>query len=358
MYRSRWNRVKAYLKKKRVDAYIVKAPSDIRYLFSSHLPHDSCMATFLVIFRKGGVVAITSSLEAHRTRTQGAKGADIQVFSAIPHLEVDHKNFTEALATVLKRGKARKAFCDGSIKVKGVVTVEDGRIGEMRMVKDDHEIRCIRTACRITDKAAALIERCIRPGMTEKDIQTKINSTMMNEGADSCAFVTIAASGPHSAFPHHDVTERKVKTGEAVTCDLGAVYKGYCADLTRTYFVGRPSKALKEVYDAVLESYKAGVRASKVGGLCGDVDKACRDVVVEYGFGKYFVHSTGHGVGLDVHEGPGVSPGNKTRLIRGMVFTVEPGVYIPKVGGVRIENDVYMGPRGAEVLNKARIPKY
>jgi Xaa-Pro aminopeptidase len=358
MYRSRWNRVKAYLKKKRIDAYIVKNPSNIKYLFASHLPHDSSLATFLVIFRKGGIAAITSSLEAHRTRTQGAKGADVHTFSALPHVEVQYKNFTEALGTILRRGKAKKAFCDGPMKVKGVCVVDDDRMVRMRAVKDDREMRCIREACWITDRAAREIGHLLKPGTTERKVHMEINYIMKAEGSDSDAFETIVASGPHSAYPHHDLTDRKLKKGDPVTLDFGAVYRGYCADLTRTHFIGEPSKALRDIYVAVHESYMAGIRASRAGVMLGDIDKACRDVVFEYGYGKYYVHSTGHGVGLDVHEEPRVSPGIKERVLKGMVFTVEPGIYVPRVGGVRIENDVYVGPRGVEVLNKARIPKY
>jgi len=358
MYRSRWKRVKAYLKKKRMDAYIVKNPSNIKYLFASHLPHDSSLATFLVVFRKGGVAAITSSLEAHRTRIQGAKGAEVHTFSALPHVEVQYKNFTEALGTVLRAGRAKKAFCDGPINVKGVTVINDDRLAWMRAIKDDHEMRCIRVACAITDRAARAIPHLLKPGTTERKVHMELNYIMKAEGSDSDAFETIVASGPHSAFSHHDFTDRKLKKGDPVTLDFGAVYRGYCADLTRTYFVGEPSKAMREVYRTVQESYKAGVRAAKVGAVLGDIDKACRDVVAEYGYGKYYVHSTGHGVGLDVHEEPRVSPGIKEKVLKGMVFTIEPGIYIPKRGGVRIENDVYIGPRGTEVLNLARIPKY
>jgi Xaa-Pro aminopeptidase len=358
MYRSRWNKVKAYLKKKRMDAFIVRGASNIRYLYASHLPHDSSLATFLVIFRKGNVAAITSSLEAHRTKSQGAPGAPVHIFSSLPHVGAQYKNFNEALQAVLKKGKAKKAFCDAPMKVKGIKVQEDDILGKIRAIKDEQELKCIKAACKITDLAAAKLEELLVPGASERSVHRDLNYIMGTHGADSMAFETIVASGPHSAYPHHDLSDRKLKKGDPVTCDFGAVYKGYCADLTRTYFVGKPSKELAAIYNAVFESYKAGVKASKAGAQLGSVDKACRDVVVEYGYGKYFVHSTGHGVGLDVHEEPRVIPGLKEKILTGMVFTVEPGIYVPGVGGARIENDVYISPKGPVVLNKAKIPTY
>jgi Xaa-Pro aminopeptidase len=358
MYRSRWNKIKAYLKKKRMDAFVVKNPTNIRYLFASHLPHDSSLATFLVIFRKGGVAAITSSLEAHRTKVQGARGAAVHIFSALPHVDAQYQKFTEALEAVLRKGKVKKALCDGTMKVKGVRVVEDGLLVRSRMVKDEYEIGCIRKACRITDKAAKEIEGMLRPGVTERKVHMEINYIMKTEGSDSDAFETIVASGPHSAYPHHDISDRKLRKADPVTCDLGAMYKGYCADLTRTYFVGGPKKALRDIYNAVHESYKAGLKVTKAGVTCGQIDDACRDVIFDYGYGKYYVHSTGHGVGLEVHEEPRIAPGIKDKVTKGMVFTIEPGIYVPDLGGVRIENDVYIGSRGVEVLNKARIPQY
>jgi len=358
MYRSRWNKVKAYLKKKRRDAYIVRGASNIRYLYASHLPHDSSLATFFVIFRKGGVAAITSSLEAHRTQTQGAPGAPVHIFSSLPHVGAQYKNFNEALQTVLAKGKVKKAFCDAPMKVKGVKVQEDDVVGKIRAIKDEHELKCIKAACKITDVAAAKLQDLLRPGASERSVHRELNYIMETQGADSLAFETIVASGPHSAYPHHDLSDRKFKKGDPVTCDFGAVYRGYCADLTRTYFAGNPTKELAQIYNAVFESYKAGVKASKVGNMLGNVDKACREVLVEYGYGKYYVHSTGHGVGLDVHEEPRVVPGIKEKVLKGMVFTVEPGVYVPGLGGVRIENDIYIGSRGPVVLNKAKIPTY
>jgi Xaa-Pro aminopeptidase len=358
MYRSRWNKVKAYLKKKRMDAFIIRSASNIRYLYASHLPHDSSLATFIIVFRKGGVAAITSSLEAHRTKSQGAAGAPVHIFSSLPHVGAQYKNFNEALQTVLKKGKVKKAFCDAPMKIQGIKVLESDMVGKIRAIKDDYELKCIKAACKITDFAAAKLEKLIVPGASERSVHRELNYIMESHGADSLAFETIVASGPHSAYPHHDLSDRKLKRGDAVTCDFGAVYKGYCADLTRTYFVGKPTTELAKVYNAVFESYKAGVKASRAGNLLGNVDKACRDVLVEQGYGKYYVHSTGHGVGLDVHEEPRVIPGLKEKILKGMVFTVEPGVYIPGLGGVRIENDVYIGPKGAVVLNKAKIPTY
>jgi Xaa-Pro aminopeptidase len=359
LYTKRWRKIKAYLRKKKVDAFIFKMPINIRYLFSSHLPHTSSLAMFLVILRSGRTIAVTSSLEAYRTEVHGAKDADLHIFSSLPHVKKHSKTFTKALAQVLKEAKVKKALCDGPMKIRGVKIAPDDLLVEMRKIKDPAEVRLIRRACRITDKAAAKLPYLCKPGVTEREVHRELNYIMKREGADSLGFETMVASGPHSAYPHHDLTDRKFKKGDPVTCDFGAIYNGYTADLTRTHFVGRPNKELRDIYNAVYESQKAGIKAVKSGVMLGTVDKACRDVIVEYGYGEYYVHSTGHGIGLEVHEMPMVIPGRKERIRKGMVFTVEPGVYIPKKGGVRIEDDVYVsGSNRKEVLTKARIPKY
>jgi len=357
MYKKRWRRVKAYLTKKKADAFVLKVPTNIRYLFSSHLPHNSALAFFLVVLKNGRTVAITSSLEAHRTEKHGADDADIHVFSALPHVKSHSKTFASALKNVLKEGKVKKALCDEPMKLKGFKFKVDDLLVHLRKIKDDKEVRLIRAACRITDKGAKKLPYILKPGVTERDVHKELNYIMKDEGADSLAFETMVASGPNTAFPHHDLTDRKFKKGDPVTCDFGAVYNGYCADLTRTLFVGRPNKEFKDIYNAVYESQKAGIKAVRSGVTFGTVDKTCRDVIIEYGYGEYYVHSTGHGFGLEVHEEPRVVPGNKERIRKGMTFTVEPGIYIPKVGGVRIEDDVHVRDR-VEILTKAKKPRY
>lgn len=357
MYMKRWRKVKTHLRNKKADAFVFKVPSNIRYLFSSHLPHASSLATFFVVFRTGRSVAITSSLEAHRTSAHGAKKADIYIFSSLPFVHAHSKTFMGALEEVLKKGKAKKVLVDAPMKIKGMRTAPDGLLGELRKTKDEFEVGLIKRACAITDKAARELGNLIRPGASEREVHRELNYLMKGAGADSLAFETTVASGPHSAFPHHDLTSRKFRKGDPVTCDFGAIYKGYTADLTRTHFAGEPKKKMADVYNAVLESQLAGIKAVRRGVTFDGIDKACRDVIVDYGYGEYYVHSTGHGIGLEVHEEPRVSPGNMEKVRKGMVFTIEPGIYIPKVGGVRIEDDVYMGDR-AEVLNKARKPRY
>lgn len=357
MYMKRWRKVKTHLRNNKADAFIFKIPSNIRYLYASHLPHNSSLASFLVVPRTGRTVAVTSSLEAHRTSKLGADKAEIHVFSALSKVQAHSKSFTEALKKVLKDGKAKNVLCDSPLKIRGYKLKPDNLLIDLRQIKDPFEIRMIRKACSITDKAGNELPRLVRSNSSERKIHMELNYIMKSEGADSFAFETTVASGPHSAFPHHDLSDRKFKKGDPVTCDFGAVYRGYTADLTRTHFVGQPSKRFKDIYNAVYESQKAGIKAVKSGVTFHTIDKACRDVIDDYGFGEYYVHSTGHGMGLDVHEEPRVSPGNKNKVRKGMVFTIEPGIYIPKLGGVRIEDDILASDR-AVVLNKAFKPRF
>ncbi len=178
--------------------------------------------------------------------------------------------------------------------------------------------------------------------MTELEVANLSYQKMLEFGATKQSFDTIVASGINGSFPHHKPTDKKIEAGELVTIDMGCIYKGYCSDITRTFPVGGPikDKQLQEAYDVVLASNKAGIAAVKAGVKGSHVDKVARDIISNSEFKDYFVHSTGHGVGIDVHELPSVSPSYEGRLLNNAVVTVEPGIYIPNVGGIRIEDMV------------------
>ncbi|MEM3326128.1 MAG: M24 family metallopeptidase, partial [Thermoproteus sp.] len=208
----------------------------------------------------------------------------------------------------------------------------------------------IKKALEITEETMSSL-RDLR-GHSEREIASTIYKRMVELGSDGVAFEPIVGSGPHSAWPHYNYGDRVVSYGDSVVIDIGARYKLYCADMTRTFLVGEPPSQLKDALYAVYEASKAAERAVKAGVPAREVDLAARRVVEEYGFGRYFIHSTGHGVGIEVHEPPRVSATSEDVLKEGMVITIEPGVYIPDIGGVRIENMVYISPGGVSVMNK------
>lgn len=234
-----------------------------------------------------------------------------------------------------------------------------GAIRDLRIIKDDGEIRAIRRAAAIADKVFAKICRELRPGLTEKQISRRLRDLMEDEGSEGESFPNIVAGGPHSAFPHATPTTRNIKKGEILTLDFGAIAGGYCSDMTRTVFVGAPPKnsaktqKLIKIYNTVLEAQERALRAVAPGKTTLEIDAAAREHIKATGLAEYFGHGTGHGVGLDIHEPPKLAPGFDTTLREGMIITIEPGIYIAGTGGVRIEDLVLVTARGGQRLSKS-----
>ncbi len=230
--------------------------------------------------------------------------------------------------------------------------VVDDVIKDLRIVKSPEEIRLIEDACRIADDAMEVALESIGDGVKEREVAAKMEYRMRIEGAEKPAFDTILASGPRSALPHGMATDRVMRRGDLVVVDEGALYRHYNSDMTRTVVVGSPTKEQRNMYEAVLEAQMEGVKTARPGVTARDLDSVARDVLKEYGYGEYFIHSLGHGVGLEVHEWPGVSQFDDTVLKPGMVITIEPGVYIPGFGGVRIEDTIVITENGSRRLTK------
>lgn len=215
-----------------------------------------------------------------------------------------------------------------------------GVIEQIRLTKDNLERARLTEAAELATQALTeLVEAGgIRAGRRERDVATDLEYRMRLLGAERPSFDTIVASGPNSAMPHHSAGERELTKGDLVTIDFGMHRLGFNSDMTRTFALGEPSARLREIYEVTLAAQLAGVKASTPGTLLADVDAACRDVITSAGYGDYFVHSTGHGVGLDVHEAPWAAKTGEGRLREDMTLTIEPGIYVPGEGGVRIED--------------------
>lgn len=224
----------------------------------------------------------------------------------------------------------------------------------LRRVKDDGELARMRAAAAIADAALAEIRLLLAAGPTEAEVALALDHAMRQLGASGPSFETIVAAGPNGAKPHHRPSTRPIGPGELVVVDFGAVVDGYCSDCTRTFCVGDPgTDELARVVEVVAASQRAGVAAVSAGVDAGSVDQACRDLIAEAGWADAFVHGTGHGVGLDIHEWPRVGPGSAETLLEGSVVTVEPGVYLPGVGGARIEDTVVVQSGGCRALTEA-----
>jgi len=242
------------------------------------------------------------------------------------------------------RGAARKAWAWMGV---------DGLVEGLREVKDAGEISRIRDAARLASRVMEHAISLVKPGVSEQDLAAEIEYQMRKRGAEGASFETIVASGERAALPHGRATSKRLKEKELVVLDLGVILRGYCSDLTRTVHVGRASGEVRRWYAAVLEAQRAARRAVAAGVEAAEVDEAARSVLRREKLERSFIHSTGHGLGLEVHERPSLGRNQKGRLKAGSVVTIEPGVYFPGRGGVRIEDDVLVLEGGSETLTSA-----
>lgn len=222
----------------------------------------------------------------------------------------------------------------------------DAVIRELRAVKRRDEVERIKTAAL---KIRAVLESLeLTPGISERQLAARIYTSLYEEGLDPGPI--LVQFGPNTALPHQEPTEKKLRQGEAAVLDVSASYRGYYADLTKSLYYGNPPEEYRRIYAAVEEAQRAALSAARPGAGASEVDKAARGTIERWGYGPYFIHRTGHGLGLEIHEAPDVSPASPDVLKPGMVFTIEPGVYIPGKYGVRLEIDVHLGEGGPEVL--------
>lgn len=231
-------------------------------------------------------------------------------------------------------------------KVDAELKAVSGIIEKLRMVKSADEIEILKQAAKIADDAFAHICTFIKPGVTELEVSNELEMFMRKQGATSSSFDTIVASGERGALPHGVATDKVIQSGELVTLDYGALYNGYISDITRTVAVGEPSEKMKEIYEVTRVAQQLALEQIKPGMTGIEADAIARDYIKSKGYGEAFGHSTGHGIGLEVHEGPGLSFRSETVLIPNMAVTVEPGIYLPGIGGVRIEDDIIITEEG------------
>ena len=291
------------------------------------------------------------------TREYGVFGVDGRYIEAAKEKISDINvalvsNYADFLKEILKKLSVKRVCVEGStpaarlerlrtlcpdVEFVWAPSLDEG-IKRLRMCKDGVEIRRIIEAQRLTDLAFTHICDFIRPGVTERDVALELDYFMKKQGAEKESFDTIAVSGRRTSMPHGVPTQKEIEKGDFVTMDFGAVVDGYHSDMTRTIAVGFATEKMEEVYGTVLKAQKAGISALCPGVRCSEADKICRDIITEAGYGEFFTHSTGHGVGLDIHEFPNLSPLSTEVLEKGNVVTVEPGIYIPGEFGVRIED--------------------
>ena len=297
----------------------------------------------------GKATIIAPELEAGRA---AAESIECKVVTA--------ERGTGLIASLARRIKGSKACTDcrdysvmTSLK-KSVprIKADAGPFHKSRVIKDAQEVRILRKASRIIDEMFGLCAKEIRPGRKESELQAILMSyamerQMFDTGYRSTLNPLIIAGGPNGALPHAQVTQRRFRKGDLIVVDLTLRYGGYVSDATRTFALGRIPRRAGEAYEIVKESQRLGLRSARSGARCSDVDATCRGYIEEQGYGEYFIHSTGHGIGLDVHEPPAVSGRSNERLAGNMAITVEPGIYVPDRFGIRIEDSLIVGDRPA-----------
>ncbi|KQR40810.1 Xaa-Pro peptidase family protein [Deinococcus sp. Leaf326] len=331
-----------------VDALWVSDPANVRALSGFTSPADG-----KVLVTRGGATLYTDA----RYTVQAEQESALPAFIARPPATYEH-----AAAGL---GGLRVGFEADSLTVAGLEDLQAawpdvtlvplrGVVQGLRAVKAPEESRQIRAAQALADRVFGEVRPLIRAGVTEQDVAYEIESRLLRAGAES-AFGIIVASGPRGALPHGHASDRVIEDGDLVTVDMGARLGGYHSDMTRTVAVGNPSEEMRRIYRAVHEAEAAAVAAVKPGVRAADLDAVARDILTAHGLGEAFAHSLGHGVGLEVHERPGLRAMSEDVLEAGMIVTIEPGAYVPGLGGVRIEDLLLVTDDGHEVLSRSPI---
>jgi Xaa-Pro dipeptidase len=358
MHQARLKRLQAAMVGANLDGVVAIAGPNLYYLtgLAFHLSERPTVGFFPA---HGDPVLVAGNLEESKVTT-GAPYA----LRAFYYNDADGPAaaFREA-SQALRFGKARLGVETRRMRVMELRLIEDAFLNPrvdaaeaifaaLRMTKDAQELELMRQAVAIAEQALLATLPIVRPGRTEREIGAELVVQTLRAGSDAdLPFAPIVASGPNGALPHATLSDRAIQAGELVTIDWGASKNGYNADLTRTYAIGRVSAELKQIYDLVLAANSAARAATRPGALAAEVDAAARQAITLGGYGPYFMHRVGHGLGLEGHEDPSMHGRNETSLEAGMTFTIEPGIYVAGVGGARIEDDVVVTASGVESLS-------
>lgn len=354
MSTARLNRLRPVLAQHQLSAIAVMPGPNFFYLTGLHF-HLSERPTLLLLPAQGQPALICPAFEAGKTQRSPL---NIQLFTYLDGQEP--REAFRAACRVLQLNRTRVGVEAYKMRVLELRMLEevgainsvpvDHLIAPLRMIKDQSEIAAMRRAVQITEAALDEVRGTVRVGQTERQVAAALVLALLRRGADGLAFDPLVQSGPNSALPHATAGDRILRSGEVLLLDFGVSLDGYQSDITRTFMLGKPSAALSRMYEVVQQANAAGRAAARPGVSGQEVDRATRHVVEAAGYGQYFTHRTGHGLGLEGHEPPYIVDGNMAPLEAGNTFTIEPGIYLPGVGGVRIEDDLLITGSGAESL--------
>jgi len=343
------------LNKKDIDAILI-APSEEMEFIMGHNTHLCERFQALIIKNDGNYFYICNLLTADEV--QNALGPEVKVYGWFDGEIFTHtvkKAFEEQGLTgkTIAVNSTERAFIILQLMEEVDAEFVNGKpvLEEMRMIKDEEELNNLRMAAKITDESYEELLKFIRPGIKEADIAKKMNEIFKKKGA--AEGFTLVCSGPNSSYPHYSDDRRVIQEKDIIVLDWGCKYNNMCSDMSRTVFVGGITEEERRVYEIVKASQEAGEKAAVRGAYIPDVDKAARDIIEKSGYGKYFLTRLGHGIGYSVHEAPDIKASNPMHLEKGMVFSIEPGIYMAGKFGIRIENIVAVTENGNEILNKA-----
>lgn len=334
------------------DAVLLSSPANRFYAAGFPSPQGDALA---IVTAKGEAFYFTDSRysEAAEACIEGASLAQVRrgrgyltlCREVIEQCALKKMGFEEDCTTVAEWEQLRKLPVEWQFAGQA--------LAELRIAKEAEALEAIRGAQAIAEKAFAEVLEEIKVGRTEQEIAAFLQYRMLHYGASDMSFSPIVASGANGSLPHAVPTGKPIEYGEFVTMDFGCIYRGYCSDMTRTVAVGTVTEEMERVYQTVLQAQEAGIAAARAGVTAQSVDAAARAMIAQAGYGDCFGHSFGHGIGVLVHEQPNVSPGNETLLTAGAVISAEPGIYLPKRFGVRIEDMLYLTRQGCENLTHA-----
>lgn len=350
----RLQELRKLLASEELDALLVSTPENRRYLSgftgsAGHLlitPHEAVLATDFRYVEQ-------ASRQAPSWQVKQVSSDQSWFTQLVSEFNLERIGFESDFVTVASYQRLVQTLTETTPETKASLIATDGLVDRLRTTKDADEIALMQRAAEIADKALAEVAPTIQPGQTEKAVAWELEKRMREAGAEAVSFEVIVAAGPNGAMPHHRPSERPIESGEPIVIDMGAKYKGYCSDLTRTVFAGEPGPLFKKVYDIVLGAQLTAMSLIRPGMTGEEADSFARGLIKEAGYGDAFGHSLGHGVGLAVHETPRLGPGSTQVLEEGMVFSVEPGIYLPDKGGVRIEDMVVLEKDGVRSLSHA-----
>jgi len=356
-YQQRVAALSRQLGKKEIDLAVLFDPANVRYITGFRL--NRATSSILIINSNGSLTFVIARLDYERAKRDcWIEDENILFFPE------DTKNYLKVLHQPLRKAETvgieeksithyqlsyLRQICRDTLKLASI----ENDLSDLRAIKSQEEIEAIRRAAAIADEAMTKVFNMVKKGMTEAEVSSYAEYVMRTEGAEGASFEPFLMSGENAWLPQRLSSQKKLKKGELMILDLGAIYEGYCSDLTRTFGLGDLTRAQEKIFKVALKAQQAAIAAIKPGMIAAKIDAVAREIIQREGYGEYFPHLTGHGVGLCIHELPIIDKGVETPLTSGMVTTIEPGIYLAGVGAARTEDMVLVTDTGYELLTKA-----